>query len=238
MFTSVALFNILISPLNAFPWVLNGLVEAWVSIKRVREFLRLSELDLSQYYITQSQERSVARPQMQEEDTGVYDDAAIFIKEGCFTWTREDTTDDERGQTSRTSLTSEATGAEGDTKESTPPPIEWTLTDVNLVVKPGQLVGVVGKVGTGKSSLLAAITAEMRRKGGEICVANLEDGFGLAAQEAWIQHATVRENILFGKPFNSEKYSAIIYACALEQASGILWVPRAHKNGGRGGLVL
>ncbi len=32
----------------------------------------------------------------------------------------------------------------------------------------GQLVGVVGKVGSGKSSLLAAITAEMRRKDGQV----------------------------------------------------------------------
>lgn len=40
----------LISPLNAFPWVLNGLVEAWVSLKRVQEFIVLKDLDLEQYY--------------------------------------------------------------------------------------------------------------------------------------------------------------------------------------------
>lgn len=38
-YTSVALLNMLIGPLNAFPWVLNGLIEAWVSIKRVQEIL-------------------------------------------------------------------------------------------------------------------------------------------------------------------------------------------------------
>ena len=51
MFTSVALFNMLISPLNAFPWVLNGLVEAWVSVKRVQEFMWLKELDLMDYFV-------------------------------------------------------------------------------------------------------------------------------------------------------------------------------------------
>ncbi len=50
VFTSIALFSILISPLNAFPWVINGLVEAWVSVKRVQVFLRLEEL--GQYYTT------------------------------------------------------------------------------------------------------------------------------------------------------------------------------------------
>ena len=36
-------------------------------------------------------------------------------------------------------------------------------------------------------------------------------------QEAWIQHATVKENILFGQPFDSEKYNAVVFACALEK---------------------
>ncbi len=50
----MALFNILISPLNAFPWVINGLMEAWVSTKRIQAFLKLSELDLDQYYANMS----------------------------------------------------------------------------------------------------------------------------------------------------------------------------------------
>lgn len=50
VFTSVALFNMLISPLNAFPWVLNGLMEAWVSVKRLQAFLSLENLDLTGYY--------------------------------------------------------------------------------------------------------------------------------------------------------------------------------------------
>lgn len=50
VFTSVALFNMLISPLNAFPWVLNGLMEAWVSVKRIQAFLALDNLDLTGYY--------------------------------------------------------------------------------------------------------------------------------------------------------------------------------------------
>ena len=50
VFTSVALFNMLISPLNAFPWVLNGLMEAWVSLNRIQAFLSLENLDLTGYY--------------------------------------------------------------------------------------------------------------------------------------------------------------------------------------------
>lgn len=42
VFTSVALLNLLIGPLNAFPWVLNGLVEAWVSLKRAQKLMDVS----------------------------------------------------------------------------------------------------------------------------------------------------------------------------------------------------
>lgn len=41
-FASVALLNMLIGPLNAFPWVFNGLVEAYVSLKRVQSYLDVS----------------------------------------------------------------------------------------------------------------------------------------------------------------------------------------------------
>lgn len=43
IYTSVALLNMLIGPLNSFPWVLNGLMEAWVSLKRVQELIDVSE---------------------------------------------------------------------------------------------------------------------------------------------------------------------------------------------------
>jgi ATP-binding cassette subfamily C (CFTR/MRP) protein 10 len=41
---------LLISPLNAFPWVINGLVEAHVSIKRVQRFINTEPTYLDEYY--------------------------------------------------------------------------------------------------------------------------------------------------------------------------------------------
>lgn len=43
IYTSVALLNMLIGPLNSFPWVLNGLMEAWVSLRRVQELIDVSQ---------------------------------------------------------------------------------------------------------------------------------------------------------------------------------------------------
>lgn len=50
MFTTLALINILIGPLNALPWVVNGMVEAFVSMQRVNDFLDQDEVDPNTYY--------------------------------------------------------------------------------------------------------------------------------------------------------------------------------------------
>jgi ATP-binding cassette subfamily C (CFTR/MRP) protein 10 len=50
VFTTLALINILISPLNALPWVVNGMMEAVVSMQRVSDFLQQDEVDPVTYY--------------------------------------------------------------------------------------------------------------------------------------------------------------------------------------------
>lgn len=81
----------------------------------------------------------------------------------------------------------------------------------------GQFVGVVGKVGSGKSSLLNAILAEMHRVGGQISIGNQEEGFALVSQEAWIQQCTIRDNILFGRQYDHRRYEKVLEAAALSQ---------------------
>lgn len=54
-----------------------------------------------------------------------------------------------------------------------------------------------------------------RRLDGVVFIAQRESGFGLSAQEPWIQHATVRDNILFGNDYDPVFYQIVIEACAL-----------------------
>uniref|UniRef100_A0A8R1XX01 ABC-type glutathione-S-conjugate transporter n=2 Tax=Onchocerca volvulus TaxID=6282 RepID=A0A8R1XX01_ONCVO len=88
-----------------------------------------------------------------------------------------------------------------------------TLADINLTVKKGELVAVVGKVGSGKSSLLSAILGEMDKLGGSIDVIG---SISYAPQQPWIQNLSLIDNILFGKPFDSERYETVLDACALK----------------------
>ncbi|KAK4296996.1 hypothetical protein Pmani_030548 [Petrolisthes manimaculis] len=89
----------------------------------------------------------------------------------------------------------------------------WRLEGVEMEVLRGQLVGVVGPVGAGKSSLLAALLGEMNKTAGTVIV---NGSVGYASQEAWLQNATLRENITWGTPYQPYKYMKVLEACALK----------------------
>ncbi|KAK2960293.1 Multidrug resistance-associated protein [Blattamonas nauphoetae] len=98
-------------------------------------------------------------------------------------------------------------------KESTPPSPSPTpsskksrstvLTDINLQIPTGSLTMVVGGVGSGKSSLAAAMTGDVERVDGTVC---LRGSIAFCPQVAWINNSTVRGNIVFGMPFDEAKY--------------------------------
>lgn len=93
------------------------------------------------------------------------------------------------------------------------------LRDINLRIKEGSLVAIVGSVGSGKSTLLSAILGELDKHNGRV---NTKGTIAYVAQQAWIQNATLRANILFGKVFDPSKYDRVVEACALKTDFEIL----------------
>nr|XP_038033035.1 multidrug resistance-associated protein 7 isoform X2 [Anas platyrhynchos] len=185
VFTALALVGMLILPLNSFPWVLNGTLEAKVSLDRIQRFLELEDQDLEAYYALGSPSGMAS---------------AIEMRGADFSW-----------------------APVKEESSSQPFPTGTLQLHIeNLSVRKGMLLGVVGKVGSGKSSLLAAITGELVKQGGRVYVCDLEQGFGLATQEPWIQFATVRENILFGRDYDARLYEEVLEACALSEDLNIL----------------
>ncbi|KFV53613.1 Canalicular multispecific organic anion transporter 1, partial [Gavia stellata] len=86
------------------------------------------------------------------------------------------------------------------------------IRDVTLDIAPGSLVAVVGAVGSGKSSLVSAMLGEMENIKGHI---NIQGSLAYVPQQAWIQNATLKDNILFGSELNEARYQQVIKACAL-----------------------
>uniref|UniRef100_H2YA74 ABC-type xenobiotic transporter n=1 Tax=Ciona savignyi TaxID=51511 RepID=H2YA74_CIOSA len=86
----------------------------------------------------------------------------------------------------------------------------------------GELVGVVGTVGAGKSSLLSAISARMERLDGSIHCGCHDDGIAIVMQESWLQHATIRDNILWGSEYDAAFYLQVVQCCALKEDFAVL----------------
>lgn len=79
---------------------------------------------------------------------------------------------------------------------------EPTLRNINLKVPKNSLTAVVGAVGAGKSSIISALLGEMDKVSGSV---NSWGSIAYVPQQAWIQNATVKDNITFGKPFDKIK---------------------------------
>ncbi|ORX52519.1 hypothetical protein BCR36DRAFT_349904 [Piromyces finnis] len=118
---------------------------------------------------------------------------AVSIKDGQFNWEVKNNDD--------TSSTSSSEVMES-----------FRLHDINIKIKKNSLTAIVGTVGSGKSSLINAIIGEMKREKGKIIHGGT---ISYCSQQAWIQNATVRDNILFGKEYNEELYRKVIEYCAL-----------------------
>ncbi|XP_009076339.1 PREDICTED: multidrug resistance-associated protein 1-like, partial [Acanthisitta chloris] len=86
------------------------------------------------------------------------------------------------------------------------------LRRIDLTVPQGYLLAVVGQVGAGKSSLLSALLGELEKMDG--CV-TMKDTAAYVPQQAWVQNASVEDNILFGKEMDETWFNRVIDACAL-----------------------
>ncbi|CAG9820276.1 unnamed protein product [Phaedon cochleariae] len=239
VFTSMALLNMLISPLNAFPWVLNGLTEAWVSIKRIQKLLDLDDLDFEKYYDNSLLENS------DEESTD------ILIINGGFSWLKHLTSLEKsqlhssieqksikgKGKGKKSSLAIDKRKFAESIEEKNGDDLVFQLNNINLKIKKGQFIGIVGSVGSGKSSLLSAILGELSKTSGNIVISQIESGFGFVTQQPWLQRGTIRDIILFGKPYDDTKYKSVLFACGLEEDMQIL--PAGDMTGvGESGTTL
>jgi ATP-binding cassette subfamily C (CFTR/MRP) protein 1 len=198
-------------PLNFLPLVIGQIIDANASVNRIQEFLLAEEA--------------------QESATWDYDAKdAVVMKDADFTWERHPTHD---AEDPTSGLDGKKPDSNKDTKEkrasaqskqedsrvATPSdssPVEeekpFSMHGINLTFGRNELVAIIGSVGSGKSSLLAALAGDMRKTNGEVVMGASR---AFCPQYAWIQNATVRENIIFGKDFKQSWYDEVVDACAL-----------------------
>lgn len=111
----------------------------------------------------------------------------------------------------------------------------FVLRNINVTFPKGELSVISGKTGTGKTLMLAAILGEVDLLGGTLYVprapslfdrhddkANkdnwiIPEAIAYVAQIPWIENASIKDNIVFGLPFDQERYDKTVEVCALKK---------------------
>lgn len=106
-----------------------------------------------------------------------------------------------------------------------------TLEEINLKLKRGQVLAVIGDVGSGKSSLVAALLGQIKQTGGDM---KMYASTSYVPQEAWLLNCSLRDNILFGSKYESSRYKEVIHVCALERDLTLLIAGDQTEIGERG----
>ena len=94
-------------------------------------------------------------------------------------------------------------------------PDKKLITDLNLAVKPGQRVAIVGPTGCGKTTVINLLMRFYDVDSGKICVdgadirevtrKSLRENYGMVLQETWLKAGTIRDNIVMGRPDATEE---------------------------------
>ena len=124
-------------------------------------------------------------------------DVAVSVKDGTFLWSKNRNDDN----------------------------YKVALSQINFESRKGNLDCIVGKVGSGKSSLIQAFLGDLYKLDGDV---RLHGKVAYVSQVPWIVNGTVKENILFGHKYDAEFYQHVLKACALTVDLSIL--PKGDKT--------
>merc|ERR1712166_642540 len=191
VFTTFATINLLRLPIKIVPMAAMRAGDSLVAMKRLGRILELDETPERQTY------------DLQDSTLG-----SIHMKNVSFSWNKRMSTDTDTN-TKTAADPVDPVGAAFRDEPST-----CDLINLSLTIKPGELVCVVGRVASGKTSLISALLGEMEQAKGEIEVK--ANQIACVAQTAWIQSTTLKDNILFGAEMNEIRYNKAIEASQLK----------------------
>ncbi|ORY13587.1 hypothetical protein BCR34DRAFT_599760 [Clohesyomyces aquaticus] len=190
VFSSTAIFTSLRMPLIYLPLCIQGCMDSAASMLRIQGFLLTDEIE--ENVVVSAQE------------------SAVEVSNATFVWDDQDENDayeKDPGSTTILLPTGEKTKS------------GFHLQDINLTIQRGELLGVIGSVGAGKTSFLSALAGDMARVSGAV---SWGASHALCPEQPWMWNGTVRDNITFGRPFRKPWYDAVLKACSLARDLDLL----------------
>lgn len=222
-FVSISLFEMLRSPLSFIPESIITLTEAHVSLKRIKKYLEEADIDDNVC------NDPIEIPEGVAPETVL---ARVGFEESVFQWHFQKETQEQDAASSSSSLTV-------DVPKSEVPNFQLRVPQFNFPT--GKLSLVIGSTGCGKSSFLHALLGEMDVVSGRVYLpskvklqaenySTVDPEFpslylnkvAYVSQQPFLQHASIRDNILFGLPFDEARYKKTLYQCALIKDMSIL----------------
>ncbi|KAI8099375.1 uncharacterized protein BX664DRAFT_321113 [Halteromyces radiatus] len=235
VFVSITLFDMLRAPIILIPDCFTTLTECYISLKRIVNYLEEPEVgdgvDNPPMLVPEgkSVEQVIAR---------------IGFEKSVFKWHSGNPTDikeqDKSSTTTPTDSSTASSSSNNDNEETTlaesvePVTRSFSLNVPAFDFPLGELSIVCGPTGSGKSSFLHALLGEMDIVSGRVFLPSknnvitdepyslVEETSGLrvnevayVAQQPYLQHASIRDNILFGQPFDPVRYKKVLRQCAL-----------------------
>ncbi|KAI9009746.1 P-loop containing nucleoside triphosphate hydrolase protein [Gaertneriomyces semiglobifer] len=197
IFPALALFNLLTMPMLQLPQAFSNLIMCVVSLKRLRTFLILPEEPTNWGNVDTN---------YKPEDAIVFDDAE-------FEWTTEPpaTSKSARKQAKKDKKKKQASNDESADTVVTRDPFKLSL---DLKIPKGSLTAIVGPVGAGKSSFLAALLSEMRcLKGAK----HVQGPVALCTQQPWLLTTSIAKNVTFMEDRDEKRMLRALDVCALNQ---------------------
>ncbi|KEG13553.1 multidrug resistance-associated protein [Trypanosoma grayi] len=244
--TALALFGMLISPLNAYPWVINGFVEVYVSWRRLQPFLSMplgdSSLNHSDYFMKRDDNTTIGtteeelgvemgtlgevQPLLQEESTIGY---SYLLKQPKSSSIGGNSIHSPQKNGNSTLVDIEQGCVTIDMPTNNMElQTKFELRIPKFQASRGQLIVIVGYAGSGKSTFLNGLAGELviARNSAAVSSAAADatavvsiarDSMAYVEQQPFLMAGTLRENILFGHTYDPERYEAVMNAVALAE---------------------
>jgi ATP-binding cassette subfamily C (CFTR/MRP) protein 10 len=196
LFSTITLLNMLVYPFNAFPWVINGIMEARVSAARLQKFVAHIPNSLSR---EESASDSLQRPSL--------------LPVSCASSVKELHSSSDASQGSSFISMSNLVIAACPTLHQVSDRM-FTMGPISLELSAPHILAVIGPVSSGKSVFMRALAGECAVASGSLAIhANVS----YSSQEPFLFDGTVLDNILFGSKLNWKIMNEVTASCGLDR---------------------
>ena len=192
-FTVLLLFGALRFPINYFGRLLGRLAQALASLERIIEFLEREVRVCDESDAINGCRKTTSGGPLVEVHNATFRIGAIKLD--------EESLDTASLASERTSNSRRGEGG-------------FAVSGIDVTLFRGEILGLVGAVGAGKSTIINGIIGELPMdEGGSISLNGKR--LALVSQSAFVLNRSLRDNVLFGLPFEQDRYEDVLEACCL-----------------------